>query len=91
MKVLHVRKCDAGLTIPIIRISRGSDGFMLSLALSPGRASVTGPFPSAFQAEKAGIATAEEGGIERLTVVCDWLAFGGDDPDMPRTPRGRLN
>jgi hypothetical protein len=51
---------------------------MLAVSLSARRSSLLGPFPSAFQAEKAGIRLAEEGGVEQLMVVCDWLSCSDD-------------
>lgn len=76
MEVIHTRTGGLLRDQPTIKISRGNDGFMLSVVLSPRRGSLLGPFPNAFQAERVGINMAEESGVERLTVVCDWLESG---------------
>jgi len=73
MQVIHQLSGDLGCGLPMIWISRGSDGFMLSSVFAPNRGACFGPFPSAIAAEKAGISLAEASSVECLTVVCDWL------------------
>jgi hypothetical protein len=73
MQVIHRLYGDLGCGLPMIWISRASDGFMLSSVLAPNRAAYFGPFPSAIAAERAGITLAEASSVQCLTVVCDWL------------------
>lgn len=73
MRITHAIDRDPQTDIPTLEIRRGHGGYMLSVALSGTRSKLTGPYPIAFLAEKAGVAIAAELGVEDLFVVCQWL------------------